>query len=224
MRSGISARLRSLCNKLLLYSHCVSHRCQLELKKTAENECQLCKDVNQFLESLFVCHKTSNVITCTYCQSVNEFGIRGTSAVIRVNGTRWIAHTLNALKYLLYGLPTHIDCYEKLRDSGDDNAPQKAKCRYLCDFETAIKTKFEARCGSDFPPVFYVAMELINPSKWNHEEMFQFDAQSRSIFCKYNPVDFLDRNIELLTSDAFIRKQLEHQDVEVDSLRVNGPL
>ena len=52
-RSGVSARLRSLCNKLLLYSHCVSHRCQLELKKTAENECELCKDVNQFLESLF---------------------------------------------------------------------------------------------------------------------------------------------------------------------------
>ena len=35
-RSGVSARLRSLCNKLLLHSHCVSHRCQLELKKTAE--------------------------------------------------------------------------------------------------------------------------------------------------------------------------------------------
>ena len=62
-------------------------------------------------------------------------------------------------------------------------------------------------------------MELINPSKWNHEEIFQFDAQSRSIFCKYKPTDFLDKNIELLTSDTFIRKQLEHQDVEVEVIK-----
>ena len=301
-RSGVSARLRSLCNKLLLYSHCVSHRCQLELKKTAKNECELCKDVNQFLESLFVFHKTSCVVTNTYRQSVNELGIRGASSVIRVNGTRWIAHTLNALINLLNGLPAHIYCCEKLRDSDDYSAPQKAKCRYflkklgdkkfvsfmiyMCDvletasvfskvsqtrqitisemedvlnltlanvgqfiedpgrgkfwksrdkwqiqpedeisieyrrkFATAIKANFGARCGSDFPPAFYEAMELINPSKWNHEEIFQFDAQSRSIFCKYKPTDFLDKNIELLTSDAFIRRQLEHQDVEVDVIK-----
>ena len=49
--------------------------------------------------------------------------------------------------------------------------------------------------------------------------MFQFDAQSRSILCKYKPTDFLDQNIELLSSDAFIRKQLEHQDVEVDVIK-----
>ena len=90
---------------------------------------------------------------------------------------------------------------------------------YRRKFATAIKANFEARCGSDFPPVFYEAMELINPSKWNHEEMFQFDAQSRSIFCKYKPTDFLDQNIELLSSDAFIRRQLEHQHVEVDVIK-----
>ena len=44
--------MRSTCNQLLLYSHCISHRCQLELKKTGEKDCQLCKDVNQFLERL----------------------------------------------------------------------------------------------------------------------------------------------------------------------------
>ena len=143
---------------------------------------------------------------------------------------------------LLNGLPAHIYCYEKLRDSDDYSAPQKAKCRYflkklgdkkfvsfmiyMCDvletasvfskvsqtrqitisemedvlnltlanvgqfiedlgrgklwksrdkwqiqpedeisieyrrkFATAIKANFEARCGSDFPPVFYEAME-----------------------------------------------------------------
>ena len=123
-RSGVSAPLRSLCNKLLLYSHCVSYRCQLELKKTAENECELCKDGNQFLESLFVFHKTSNVVTNTYHQSANESGIRGASSVIRVNGTRWIALTLNALTNLLNGLPAHIYCYENLRDSDDYSAPQ----------------------------------------------------------------------------------------------------
>ena len=62
-------------------------------------------------------------------------------------------------------------------------------------------------------------MELINPSKWNHKEMFQFDAQSHSIFCKYKPTDFLDKNIELLTSDAFIPKQLENKHVEVDVIK-----
>ena len=35
-RTGVSARLREKCNQLLLYTHCVSHRCLLELKKTAE--------------------------------------------------------------------------------------------------------------------------------------------------------------------------------------------
>ena len=238
-RSGVSARSRSLCNKLLLYSHCVSHHCQLELKKTAENECELCKDVNHFLESLFVFHKTSNVVTNTYRQSVNELGIRGASSVIRVNGKRWIAHTLNALTNLLNDLPAHIYCYEKLRDSDvgqfiEDPGRRKLwksrnkwqiqpedeiSIEYRRKFATAIKANSEARCGSDFPPVFYEAMELINPSKWNHEEIFQFDAQSRSIFCKYKPTDFVDKNIELLTSDASIRRQLEHQDVEVDVIK-----
>ena len=128
-RSGVCAWSRSLCNKLLLYSHYVSHRCQLELKKTAENECQLCKDINQFLKSLFVCHKMSNVVTNTYSQSVNELGICGASSVTCVNGTRWITHTLNALTHLLNGLPAHIDCYEKLHDSDDYSGPQKVRLK-----------------------------------------------------------------------------------------------
>ena len=48
-----------------------------------------------------------------------------------MNGTRWIAHTLNALTNLLNGLPAHIHCYEKLRDLDDYSAPQMAKCRYF---------------------------------------------------------------------------------------------
>ena len=35
-RTGVSARLRARCNKMMLNSHCVSHRCQLELKTTGE--------------------------------------------------------------------------------------------------------------------------------------------------------------------------------------------
>ena len=46
-RSG--ACLRIMCNELLLHSHCVSHRCQLELKK-AEKDYELCEEVNDFLE------------------------------------------------------------------------------------------------------------------------------------------------------------------------------
>ena len=37
---GVSARLRSMCKQLLLHSHCISHRCQLELKGIADKECE----------------------------------------------------------------------------------------------------------------------------------------------------------------------------------------
>ena len=75
-RTGVSARLRSTCNKLLLHSHCVSHRCELELKSTAKRQCELCKDVNDFLESLFTFHIASNVVTNTFRQTVEELSIR----------------------------------------------------------------------------------------------------------------------------------------------------
>ena len=35
-RTGVSARLRARCNKMMPNIHCVSHRCQPELKTTGE--------------------------------------------------------------------------------------------------------------------------------------------------------------------------------------------
>ena len=62
-------------------------------------------------------------------------------------------------------------------------------------------------------------MEIINPSKWKHEEMFEYDAKSRSLFCKYKSTDFLDKNIETLINYPFIHRQLEEQNVDVDSVQ-----
>ena len=86
-RTRVSARLRTRCNKMMLNRHCVSHRCQLELKTTGE-KCKLCKEVNQFLEKLYVFHKTSNVVTNTFRESVAKLNVSGAVSVIRVNGTR----------------------------------------------------------------------------------------------------------------------------------------
>ena len=52
-------------------------------------------------------------------------------------------------------------------------------------FTSTLKENVEAGCGSDFPPVFYEAMELINPNKWKHD-MFTYDASSRNIFAEGN--------------------------------------
>ena len=70
-----------------------------------------------------------------------------------------------------------------------------------------------------FLQFFYQAMEIINPNKWEHEEMFVYDAKSRSLFCKYKSTDFLDRNIETLINHPFIHRQLEEQNVDVDSVQ-----
>ena len=48
--------------------------------------------------------------------------------------------------------------------------------------------------------------------------MFEYDAKSRPLFCKYKSTEFLDRNIETLINDPFIHRQLEEQYVDVDSV------
>ena len=279
----------------------MSHRCELELKSTVERQCELCKDVNDFLESLFTFHRASNVVTNTLRQSVEELSISGASAVIRVNGTRWISHTLNAMRNVLNSYHAHIHCYEKLLILDKYAESQKAKVRYYLKklrdkkilsfmvfmtdvldtvsvfskvsqtrqlnvsqmedtlqlvlsnlelfiknqdcgkawnsrekfviepaddiskecriiFTSAIRENFELRCGSDFPPSFYDAMELIDPIKWKHDDMFTFDSKSRAIFAKYKSTDYLDRTVETLTNDKFIRKQLEHQQINVNTI------
>ena len=123
--------MRSTCNQLLLYSHCISHRCQLELKKTGEKDCQLCKEVNQFLERIFLFYKTSNVITAAFRESVAELSLPSPLSVIRVNGTRWISHTLKGLANLLNGLQAHIHSYEIVISMDNYIDFQKGKARYF---------------------------------------------------------------------------------------------
>ena len=62
-------------------------------------------------------------------------------------------------------------------------------------------------------------MGIINPNRWKHEEIFEYDAKSLSLFCKYKSTNFLDRNIETLINDPFIHRQLEEQNVNVDSVQ-----
>ena len=61
-------------------------------------------------------------------------------------------------------------------------------------------------------------MELIDPIKWKHDDMFTFDSKSQTIFAKYKATDYLDRTVETLTNDKFIRKQLEHQQINVNTI------
>ena len=129
-RLGVSARLRSTCNNLMLNSHFISYRCQLELKNTAE-KCNLCTEVDQFLEKLFVFHKMSNVVTNTYRQSVAKLDIPGSVSVIRVNTIRWVSHTLNALTNLFNGIQAHLDWYNTLIGLEKYSNVQKAKVHYV---------------------------------------------------------------------------------------------
>ena len=90
--------------------------------------------------------------------------------------------------------------------------------QYRVQFATVIKENFTSRCGNDYPTTFYDAMKLINPDSWEHEEIFSFDPKSRAIFSKFKPTNFLDKEVMSLTDDTFIRKTLEHQDIDVDAI------
>ena len=48
--------------------------------------------------------------------------------------------------------------------------------------------------------------------------MLTFDSKSRAIFAKYKATDYLERTVETLTNDKFIRKQLEHQQINVNTI------
>ena len=93
--------------------------------------CQLCKEVNQFLESIFFFHKTSNVITAAFRESVAELSLPGPVSVILVNGIRWISHMLKGLTNVLNGLPSHIHCYEKVISMYNYSDSQKGKACYF---------------------------------------------------------------------------------------------
>lgn len=55
----------------------------------------------------------------------------GKCSVIRVNGTRWVAHMVNALENLLNGLAAHIDSYNTISLQNDYSAAQRAKAKFF---------------------------------------------------------------------------------------------
>ena len=56
---------------------------------------------------------------------------KGGTAVGRVDGTRWIAHTTNAVTNLLNTLDCHQDCLAALKSAEKFSASQKAKATYF---------------------------------------------------------------------------------------------
>ena len=55
-------------------------------------------------------------------------------SVIRVNGTRWVFHTLNALTTLFNGIQTHLHAYNKLIGLEKYSGSQKEKARYFIKY------------------------------------------------------------------------------------------
>ena len=107
-KSGVNVKLHQKCNYFMLNGHCMSHRVQLSLKDTAK-KCKQFKDLFEFLEQLFVFHKTSNVVTNVFRESVRDLDIKC------ANGTRWVNHVHNALTNIFNSLKAHIAAYESLK-------------------------------------------------------------------------------------------------------------
>ena len=102
-KSGVNVKLRQKCNYFMLNGHCMGHGVQLSLKDTAK-KCKQFKDLFEFLEQLFVFHKTSNVVTNVFRESVLDLDIKCAISVIRVNGTRCVNHVHNALTNIFNSL------------------------------------------------------------------------------------------------------------------------
>ena len=129
-KSGVNVKLRQKCNYFMLNGHCMSRRVQLALKDT-DKKCKQFKDLFEFLEQLFVFHKTSNVVTNVFRESVRDLDIKCAFSVIRVNGTRWVNHVHNALTNIFNSLKAHIAAYESLKLKDDYSKPQKEKATFF---------------------------------------------------------------------------------------------
>ena len=81
----------------------------------------------------------------------------------------------------------------------------------------SFKRNIEDHCGSDFPPVFYEAHQILNTKKWIHSQFFQ-NANTGGIFSKFTPTDALNANFNSLVESPTIKKQLEHCGVDVDNI------
>ena len=65
-----------------------------------------------------------------FCFHVNVI-YSGKTSVIRVNGTQWIAHMVNALENLLNGLEAHRSSYTTISLEKDYSATQKGKAKFF---------------------------------------------------------------------------------------------
>ena len=105
--AGVQALLTKEVNCHMVYVWCISHRLELSLKDTLKQGCKQFNDLNDFLKSLYLFHTNSNVVHEAFRNAVKAKNRKGGTAVGRVDGTRWIAHTTNAVTNLLNILDCH---------------------------------------------------------------------------------------------------------------------
>ena len=74
-KNGVQKKLKDLCNKHIIGTHCLSHRVQLAIKD-AWKENPVFNVLQNFFEQLFVFHKTSAVITSAYRTALDVMGIK----------------------------------------------------------------------------------------------------------------------------------------------------
>lgn len=48
-----------------------------------------------------------------------------------MNGTRWVAHMVNALENLFNGIEAHVQAYNTIENQKDYSAAQRAKAKYF---------------------------------------------------------------------------------------------
>ena len=72
-------------------------------------------------------HKTSNVVSAIYRETVKVLRLQGSTEVIRVDGTLWISHMLLGLTNLLNAYTAHINVYNTIINEVGYFAAQKAK-------------------------------------------------------------------------------------------------
>ena len=129
--AGVQALLTKEVNCHMVYIWCISHRLQLSLKDALKKKFKEFNDLNDFLKSLYLFHTNSKVVHAAFHNAVEVKNRNGGTAVSRVDGTRWIAHTTNALTNLLNTVDCHQDCLAALENAENFSASQKAKAKYF---------------------------------------------------------------------------------------------
>ncbi len=125
--AGVQAVLTKEVNCHMAYIWCISHRLELSLKDALKQRCKQFKDLNDFLNSLYLFHTNSNVVHAAFRNAVKVKNRKGGPAVGRVDGTCWIAHMTNAVTNLL----NTVDCHVALKIAEKFSASQKDKATYF---------------------------------------------------------------------------------------------